>query len=71
MKLVKCIKDFGNWGKEGKYHLISNSMFTMAKNKKVVEFVCDVSTEDISMMLADFKINGVPEEIVKYFTKKS
>lgn len=70
MLLIYGLKDFGFWLKRGKYH-ISNNIYGMHVVKKgYAELICEISNDDIAMMIADWKVNGVPLPIAKYFKKK-
>lgn len=70
MKLIYCTKDFGSWCRTGKYHLLSDSHFKNLKSKAIFQFICDINNDDLAIMIADFRINGVPEPIAKYFIDK-
>lgn len=69
MILLKGLCDFGSWLKKDKFYLTNNLHAHYVIKKGYAIHIMEISREDLSFMLADFKVNGVPECLVKYFTR--
>lgn len=70
MKVVYGLKDFGIWLKQGRYSLANNSLADMVIRKRYAKEIVEISQDDFATMIADFKLNGIPESLVKYFRNK-
>ena len=66
MKLIKAKENYGFWCKKGKYHLINDTLAEYIINKRIAVEIAEISQDEIKLMMADFKINGVPKGLVKY-----
>jgi hypothetical protein len=70
MKIVYGIKNFGIWFKVSQFHLVNNNLADHVIRKGYAKFIVEVTQDDFATMIADFKLNGMPTALVKYFKFK-
>lgn len=70
MRIIKGKENFGTWLKKDKYHLVNNTLADSMIFKDNATLIMTITQDDLAMMFADFKINGIPKCLVNYFIKK-
>lgn len=67
MKIILGLQNFGIWLKKDRYHLTNNALAMHVIKKGYAKEIMEITQDDFAFMFADFKLNGMPVELVKYF----